>query len=129
MNSKGQAKIFIVEDNFMYSYVLDSVLKDYGNFVITTFESGEACLQLLGNNPDLIILDYNLGTGINGLDTLKAIKAQKPKVPVIILSSQEDIQIAADLLHAGAYDYIQKKNQKDAIEKLTNAIVAAINKK
>lgn len=129
MNSKGQAKIFIVEDNFMYSYVLDSVLKDYGNFVITTFESGEACLQLLGNNPDLIILDYNLGTGINGLDTLKAIKAQKPKVPVIILSSQEDIQIAADLLHAGAYDYIQKKNQKDAIEKLTNAVVAAINKK
>lgn len=129
MNSKGQAKIFIVEDNFMYSYVLDSVLKDYGNFVITTFESGEACLQLLSNNPDLIILDYNLGKGLNGMDTLKAIKAKKPKIPVIILSSQEDIQVTADLLHAGAYDYIQKKNQKEAIEKLTTSVVAAINKK
>lgn len=129
MNSKGQAKIFLVEDNFMYSYVLDSVLKDYGNFVITTFETGEACLQLLSNNPDLVILDYNLGKGMNGMETLKAIKAQKPKTPVIILSNQDDIQVAADLLHAGAYDYIQKKNQKEAIEKLTNSVVAAINRK
>ncbi|HTF82141.1 MAG TPA: response regulator [Cytophagales bacterium] len=125
MNSKGQAKIFIVEDNFMFSYVLDSVLKDYGNFKITTCATGEECIQMLGNNPDIVIMDYNLGSGMNGLETLKAIRAKKPKLPVIILSGQNDIKIAAELFQAGAYDYIEKKGQKETLDKLINSIVNA----
>ena len=46
----GQNKIFIVEDNFAYSYVLEQTLKEHGNFKITTFSSAEECIQMLENN-------------------------------------------------------------------------------
>jgi two-component system, OmpR family, response regulator len=128
MNKQGQAKIFIVEDNFMYSYILDNVLKEHGNFAITTFATGEECIQLLGNNPDIIVMDYNLGDGMNGMQTLLAIKAKKPKTPVIIISGQDDVQVVADLLHAGAHDYIEKKSQAKTIERLVESIVGTVYK-
>ncbi|HLG03962.1 MAG TPA: response regulator [Bacteroidia bacterium] len=129
MSSSGSAKVFIVEDNFIYSYLVESMLKDYGDFKITTFGSAEECIALLGNNPDLIILDYKLGSGMNGLEAFKIIHASQPKVPVIILSSQNDVQIAADFLQLGAYDYIEKKDLEEAMEKLRNSILSALGKK
>ena len=101
MNSPENSKIFIVEDNFMYSYILEEMLKEENNYKITTFSTGEGCVEMLQNNPDLIILDYNLEGAMNGMDTFKMISSMKPKIPVIILSSQTDIQIATDLLKMG----------------------------
>jgi len=56
------------------------------------------------------------------MDAFKIIHAKFPKLPVIILSSQENVQQAADLMEAGAYDYIQKKD-KNVVEKLKNAML------
>jgi two-component system response regulator HydG len=118
-----QIHLFIVEDNFIYSYVIEAMLKEYGNFKVTNFSSGEKCMEMLDNAPDLIILDYNLETGMNGFETFKLIHSQKPKIPVIILSGQTDVQIAADLLKAGVADYIEKKNKEQAMEKLRGSIL------
>lgn len=49
---------------------------------------------------------------MNGLDTFKIIHSREPKIPVIILSSQTDVQVAADLLKAGVFDYIEKKDKE-----------------
>lgn len=113
----------------MYSYVLEAMLKEGHNYKITTFSTGEACLEMLENNPDLIILDYNLEGAMNGLDTFKSIHLKKPKIPVIILSSQTDIQIAADLLKMGAFDYIQKKDKETALLNLEKSVFKALEKK
>jgi DNA-binding NtrC family response regulator len=126
MTSPGQIKLFIVEDNFMYSYVLEEMLKEYGNFKISSFTSGKKCLELLDSNPDVIILDYNLEDGMNGLDTFKIIHTSKPKIPVIILSSQPDLQVTADLLKHGVFDYIQKKDNETAMQKLRDSILKAL---
>src|ERR1035437_5003184 len=124
MNHRATINIFIVEDNFLYTYMLESALKEHGNFKVTTFATGEECLELLDNNPDLIILDYLLGKGMNGLATFKIIHSRKPKIPVIILSCQTDTQIAIDAMKEGAYDYIMKQNY--GIEKLQKSILKAI---
>jgi DNA-binding NtrC family response regulator len=129
MKSLSQTHVFIVEDNFAYSYIVEAMLKEYGNFKVTTFASGEQCVEMLDNNPDLIILDYNLDRGMNGLETFKAIHLLKPKIPVIILSGQTDVQIAADFLKAGATDYIEKKNKEQAMEQLIISILNALGKK
>ena len=126
MNSKGQIKLFIVEDNFVYSFMLEAMLKDYGNFKITSFNSGEECIELLDNNPDIIILDYNLEGKLNGSDAFKMIHSKKPKTPVIILSSQKDVQIAADLLQNGVFDYIQKSGGELALTKLRDSVFKAL---
>lgn len=129
MVSTGEISLFIVEDNFTYSFVLEQTLKEYGPFKITTFATAEECIGLLDNNPDVVILDYQLGKGMNGLEALKIIHARKPKIPVIILSVQKDIGVEAELLENGAYDYIEKKNHKIAVGKLEKTILKAIGGK
>jgi DNA-binding NtrC family response regulator len=118
----GRFSVFIVEDNFLYTYFLNEVLKEEGHFNITTFETAEKCVAALDEKPDVVILDYMLPGGTNGLDVVKEIHSKKPKLPVIILSSQQDVQIAGDLIEAGAYEYIEKKDEK-AVEKLKDAII------
>lgn len=129
MSSTGIPKVFIVEDNFMYSYVLESMLKESELMKVTSFAKGEECLELINNNPDVVILDYNLEDGMSGLDTFNAIRAQKPHVPVIILSGQTDVQLAADILKAGAFDYIEKKSADKTMEKLRASVLKALSKK
>lgn len=126
MNSAGRPRIFIVEDNFVFSYVLETTLKEKENYEITTFTSGEECIKFLVANPDVVVLDYNLGKGLNGMDTFRVIQHTIPKTPVIVLSGQDDAQVALDLLKMGAFDYIEKKNTGTAIEKLQDSIIKAL---
>lgn len=126
MNLPGQAKLFIVEDNFVYAYILEAMLKEFGNFKITSFTTGEECIELLDNDPSLIILDYGLDGKMNGLDTFKIIHSKKPKIPVIILSSQTNVEVAADLLKAGVFDYLQKKDGETAMILLKDSILRAL---
>lgn len=114
-----QPVIFIVEDNELYSLSLDFGLSHQGNYRIVTFKSGEECIANLHQNPAVIILDYYLD-GMNGKEALKEIKRINPEIPVIIMSNQNDVQIAVDLLKEGAYDYIAKSNY--ATIKLNSAI-------
>jgi len=126
MKPLSQTRIYLVEDNFVYSYVLEQALKEHGNFKITTLSSGEDCIAALENDiPDLVVLDYNLEKGMNGLDTLRQIR-KKTRIPVIILSSQPDAQVAADFLKEGATDYIQKKSNDQSMEPLCAAILQAL---
>lgn len=128
MKPLSQIRIFSVEDSFVYSYVLEQTLIEHGNFKITTFTSGEECIDALSRSiPDIIILDYNLEKGMNGLEVLRQIR-KRTRIPVIVLSSQPDVQVAADFLKEGATDYIQKKSNDQAMEKLQNAILQALNK-
>jgi DNA-binding NtrC family response regulator len=114
--------IFIVEDNAFYTFFLNEVLKEHGNFNITTFENAENCLEVLDTQPDLIIQDYFLNNGMNGWDAFRTIHRKYPKLPVIVLTGQSDVQVAADFVEAGVYDYIEKKD-KEAIRKLKDAIL------
>ncbi|MES2514819.1 MAG: response regulator [Bacteroidota bacterium] len=122
-------KLFIVEDNFMYSYTLESIFKERENFKVTSLSSGRECIELLDNNPDVIILDYNLESDMTGFDIFKTIHAKKPLIPVIIISSQSDLQIVSDLLKNGAFDYIEKKSIEVTIEKLHQSVLKALKSK
>jgi DNA-binding response OmpR family regulator len=124
MKRKAQMSIFIVEDNKMYSFYIDTMLSEQFNFKISTYNSGEECVKDLYLTPDIIILDYMLG-GIDGLQVLSSIKKQLPDTPVILLTGQKDMDVTIKLLKAGAYEYIIK--DKDAPSKLVNAILKIEN--
>lgn len=84
----------------------------HGDFDIETFETGELCLESLHKNPDIIILDFYLDgitkSAMNGLETLDKIKNSNPNIPVIMLSSQDKIDVAVSCMHHKAFDYIVK---------------------
>lgn len=111
--------IFIVEDNEIYSMMLDYFLSKDGNFRFYSFNSGEECIRNLYLNPHIIILDYSL-PGINGYETLIGIKKINPEVHIVVLTTNDDCELAAKFFRAGADDYILKEGAGEAqiVEKI-----------
>ncbi len=109
MSTGTPKQIFIVEDNEIYSMMLDYILSKDSIYKFVNFKSGEECIKNLNLNPDIIILDYGL-PGINGYNTLLEIKKKNPRIHVVILTSHEDEKLKKELLAAGADEYILKKD-------------------
>jgi two-component system, NtrC family, response regulator AtoC len=102
-----QTKIFIVEDDEVYTKLLAYKLRLNPSFDVQTYTSGKSVIASLDKNPSVITLDHFL-PDMTGLDLLKIIKTRLPETQVILLSGQEDIAIAVDYMQSGAYDYITK---------------------
>ncbi len=115
MKTTFDPTIFVVEDDFFYQSVIIANLKANGYLKVQAFSSGEDCEKNLSQNPDIIMLDYDLGT-MTGIDVLKKIKAAKPATQVIFLSGQGKIEIAVVSMKYGAFDYVIKND--DAFVKL-----------
>ncbi len=105
-------KLFLVDDDALFLKALELEFRNHADFEIQTFSTGEACLNNLETLPDVIILDYHLDSivsgAMNGLDTLDQIKIVHPEIPVIILSSQDSIEVAIQCMHHKSYDYVVK---------------------
>jgi DNA-binding NarL/FixJ family response regulator len=105
-------KLFLVDDDALFLKSLEIEFLQHADFVIETFLTGELCVKELSHSPDVIILDYHLdGTdknAMNGIETLDKIKAYNPDIPVLMLSSQDKIEVAIDCMHHRAFDYVVK---------------------
>ena len=123
MHSEKTIKIFAVEDDPTYIKFLGYVLGLNPDFDYQIFTTGKAFLDQLHQKPQIVTLDYSLPS-TTGRELLEKIKAHDPDIQVIILSSQEDITTAVELLKLGAYDYINK--DQDAKDRLINSINNAL---
>jgi DNA-binding NtrC family response regulator len=122
--------IFIVDDDPNQANMLKEFISN-SEYNIQTFTSGEDCIKNLGSNPDIIFLDYHfdlLGpNAMNGIDILKEIKSRNPKVDVVMISSQDKIEVAMNTMKFGAFDYIVKgetafHRAENAINNISNRI-------
>lgn len=123
---KSQRPIFLVEDNSLYLNALEKKLKQGMNSgdSIYKFSNGEDCIKNMNMNPKIVVLDYFLNSAsreaMNGLEVLKKIKIISPETMVLMLSNQDDIQIATDTMKYGAFDYVSKN--ENAFLRVQNAI-------
>ena len=110
--NKEKIKLFLVDDDALFLKSLEIEFLENADFTIETYATGELCMMNLSGNPDVIILDYHLDgidkTAMNGMDTLDKIKAFNPDVPVVMLSSQDKIDVAINCMHHRAFDYVVK---------------------
>lgn len=115
--------IFIVDDDPFINMLVVKRFTSEG-YSMEAFSYGEDCLNALGKNPDLIILDYffvnNDKEVMNGMEVFDKIKEAKPDLPVIMLSGQEKGEIVLELARKGIDDYIIKDN--NLIDNLHTAI-------
>lgn len=118
--------IFLVDDDPVFLKGLAFQLKHHfgERFSFSEFQSGEACVAALHQNPVLIVLDYYLDSedpnAMDGLKTLKEIRAKVPNASVIMLSSQGKFGVAAQTIAGGAHHYISKG--EDAADELIGMI-------
>lgn len=112
MNTINKIKLFLVDDDALFLKSLEIEFLQHADFNIETFATGELCVEHLFRTPDVIILDYHLDgidkNAMNGIDTLDKIKAYNPDIPVIMLSSQDKIDVAINCMHHRAFDYVVK---------------------
>jgi two-component system, NtrC family, response regulator AtoC len=107
--------IFIVEDDPWYGEILEYHLTLNPDYHVTRFTNGKDCIANLHKKPALITLDYTL-PDTTGFELYKSIHSVNPDIPVIIISGQDDISTAIELLKCGVTDYIVKDdNTKDLL--------------
>lgn len=123
MSKKDQSKadftVFIVEDDEWYSDLLSYVVSLNPEYRVKRFGRGDELIRQLHEQPDVITLDYRL-PDMNGEKVLRQIKEFNPEIEVIIISEQQNIDTALDLIKLGAYDYIVKT--PDIKDKLLNLL-------
>lgn len=123
MENINELKIFLVDDDLFYLNLMSQILSKQSITDITKFDSGFKCLDKLDEKPDVIFLDYSMDT-LDGYEVLKKIKRYDPNIYVVMVSAQEDIEIAVESLKHGAFDYIQKGNDsEEKVKKVLKKIV------
>jgi two-component system OmpR family response regulator len=112
MKNQNKIKLFLVDDDAVFLKLLEIQFLEHADFDIKTFATGELCIENLSYKPDIIILDYYLDgiekDAMNGIETLDKIKEFNPDFPVVMLSSQDKIDVAINCMHHKAFDYVVK---------------------
>lgn len=110
-----QSKILIIDDEYLIRISLREGLTDLG---YNTQEAGsmEEGLQLAEQfRPDVVMLDNRLGN-VLGIEYIEAIKKLDEDIQIIIMTAYSSISQAVQAIRRGAYDYVQKPFDIDAID-------------
>ncbi|MFM7216515.1 MAG: response regulator [Bacteroidota bacterium] len=118
-------QVTLVDDDPLFLASLSDYLESMGLPEPEKFSSGEALLSAL--KPDdsrFIICDYDFGSSdrMTGLQVLEELRRRSPKTPVVILSSQDKLDVALKTLRAGAVDYFIKGNESTFTTVLTSIL-------
>ena len=114
-------KMMLVDDEERFLSTTKKLLSKKGFEVITATSGPEALDILRAQNIHVVILDVKM-PGMDGIETLKAIKRTYPLVEVIMLTGHATVESAVDGLKSGATDYLMKPTDiGDIISKATEA--------
>jgi len=113
-------KILVADDHAIVREGLKQIVADTSDIVVAgeAVDGQEVLDQVRKEDWDLILLDISM-PGRSGIDTLKDLKIEKPKLPVLVLSMYPEEQYAIRALKAGAAGYLTKES---APEELIEAI-------
>lgn len=106
---ENMIKIFTIEDDPMYGEMIKFTLEKENNYDVTLFHSGEEFFDHIHLNPDIVTIDYNL-PGMSGIEIMKGIRNYNADIDMVIVSGQEDVEVAVDTYKNGAKYYILKNN-------------------
>jgi DNA-binding NtrC family response regulator len=109
-----EIKIMLVDDEERFLSTTKKLLERKGLDVSTAASGSEALEKLASENIHVVILDVKM-PGMDGIATLKAIKAHHPLVEVIMLTGHATVESAVDGLKAGATDYLMKPTDIDEL--------------
>jgi two-component system KDP operon response regulator KdpE len=104
--STAPLNVLVIDDESPIRKLLRMGLSSDGYHILEA-PNGKSALELLGQKPDLIILDLVL-PDMQGLDLLRMIRGRNESVPIVVLSSRSDEEAKVQALDFGADDYVTK---------------------
>ncbi|MFN8436376.1 MAG: sigma-54 dependent transcriptional regulator [Cytophagales bacterium] len=112
--------IFLVDDDPWILEMFKHHLSLNPEYQIKTFTTAQQCIDNLYQKPDVICMDYGL-PDMNGEKLLAKLQQYDKNMPVIVISGQEEVEVAVKILKSGAKDYIVKNEHSK--ELLWNALI------
>jgi DNA-binding NtrC family response regulator len=113
--------VWVVDDDPAIRELLTFMVTDAG-YEVDAFASGAEVLAASGQPPDAILLDLMMPE-VDGVEVLKEIGRRHPKLPVIMVTADHDVQRAVEVTKLGAHDYITKPiDQERLLTTLGNAL-------
>jgi two-component system, response regulator, stage 0 sporulation protein F len=106
-SAAGLGRLLIVDDELSVREVLGEYFSEQGYAVETAGDGDEALASVRRSAPDLVLLDMRM-PGIDGVETLRRIRALAGDVVVIMVTANEDVALARETLKLGALDYVAK---------------------
>ncbi len=109
-------RVLIADDHAIVREGLKQIVAESPDMIVAD-EAGdgkEALKKALEGDFDVVVLDITM-PGINGLDALKQIRNQRPKLPILVLSMHPEEQYAVRVLKAGASGYLTKESAPEEL--------------
>ncbi len=114
MGDVAPATVWVVEDDRSMRWVLERALGQAG-FATRSFARGDEALRgLAGEQPDAVVTDIRM-PGADGLELLAAVRAQRPSLPVIVITAHSDLESAVKSYQGGAFEYLPKPFDVDEL--------------
>ncbi|HFZ8994232.1 TPA: acetoacetate metabolism transcriptional regulator AtoC [Citrobacter freundii] len=112
MNNCYRILIVDDEDNIRRMLATSFSLQGHETYCAS---DGEAALRLFtATPPDVVLMDIRM-PGMNGIDALKTMRAQHPRIPVILMTAYAGVETAVEALRSGAFDYVIKPFDLDEL--------------
>ena len=116
-------RVLVVEDEPRVGAMLRDVLVELG-YIVKLAAGGAEALQFVPVfEPDVVLLDL-LMPEMSGVEVLTHLRRDRPTLPVVIMSGNEDVEVARATLRAGAFDYLGKPFKINALARVVAAAVA-----
>jgi DNA-binding NtrC family response regulator len=98
--------VWVVDDDPAIRELLTFIVSEAG-YEVDSFASGAEVLASSGHPPNAVLLDVMMPE-VDGVEVLKEINRRHPKLPVIMVTADNDVQRAVEVTKLGAYDYLVK---------------------
>ncbi|MDO8813710.1 MAG: response regulator transcription factor [Gallionella sp.] len=118
-------RIMIADDHAIVRQGLARILEKSGEMqIVAEHDNGADALNWLRDNDcDIALLDISM-PGMNGIDLLKQLREEKPKLPVLVISIYAEDQYAVRIIKAGASGYLTKGCSPATLMKAVNRIIS-----
>lgn len=118
-------RIVLADDHVIVRQGLKQILCEQGDLqVVGEAANGSEAMKLVREGDfDILILDLSM-PGRSGVELIKLIKAEKPRLPVLVLSMHKEEQYAVRAIKAGASGYLTKESASDQLVKAIRKVAA-----
>jgi DNA-binding NarL/FixJ family response regulator len=118
-------KVLIADDHAVVRQGLKQILSETSDMIVAgEAQNGQEVLnKVRAADWDVVVLDLTM-PGAGGLDLLKALRRERPRLPILVLSIHSEDQYAVRVLKAGASGYLTKESAPEALVKAIRKVAA-----
>ena len=119
--------VLCVEDNLSTQMIYESIFEDTVTELILAYDGQEGYDKFINNDVDIILTDYSM-PNLNGVDMIKKIRETNKSIPIILISSIEDLGVIKEAISLKIHHFIEKpikvEEVLDAINDVSKVLIA-----